>query len=486
MNVTVYNNKNKFTVRWLLCKSTAIMYWFHFLLLYFISFSTVSQNQYSTFSGIILHSSDKTPVEDVNIYFENTTIGTISNENGKFELYYNSNQSYSYLIISKIGYATLRLKFSELLQNSPIYLSRESIPLDEVVIIRDKVNRTATEIVEIAFQNLSKNISPSSYLSTGYIRHTERTKNKYRYLKEAIFTLYDPGFDARPNEINLNINFSKNAIDNREIDTVRFYTTYLEVSNQKSFKKNYNRALNYKKEQPSDIKKAIAFYDNHYTSGYHKQYGLLKKLFATDINKVRYYDRKNATFSKKNLDDFFFKIDTVFWSENDLTYKIKFTKRIAKDEMDIGYLFINMEDYAIVEIQHSQVLSKNHYYRKFSGEKIRSTSVIKYRKINGYYYPFYMSYKKTKFNNKLIKSIREKNQKQLNYYSHQEILLSDIVSDNSIIEKTRREKNNWNDNLFREGNNDGWVGKNFLLESSYEAKLREDLKAESIKKKVEK
>tara|TARA_Y100000588_G_scaffold383773_1_gene473768 strand:- start:7026 stop:8408 length:1383 start_codon:yes stop_codon:yes gene_type:complete len=460
------------------------MYCFHFLLFYFISFSAYSQNQHSTFSGIILHSSDETPVDDVNIYFENTAIGTISNENGKFVLYYNSNKSYDYLIISKIGYATLRLKFSELQQNSPIYLSRESISLDEVVITQNKVTKTAGEIVEIAFQNLSKNISPSAYLSTGYIRHTERTKNEYRYLKEAIFTLYDPGFDARPNEINLNLNYSRNAIDNREIDTVRFYTTYLEASNQKSFKKNYNKALNYQKEQPSDLKKAIAFYDNHYTSGYHKEYGLLKKLFATDINKIRYYGRKKATFSKKNLDDFSFKIDTVLWSENDLTYKIKFSKRVAKDEMDIGYLFINKEDYAIVEVQYSQVLSKNHYYRKFSGEKIRSTSVIKYRKIDDYYYPIYMSYKKAKFNNKLLKSIREKNQKQLNYYSHQEILLSDIVTDNSIVEETQNKKNIWNDNLFQNGNYDDWVGKNFLLESSYEAKLREDLKAESLKKQM--
>ena len=43
--------------------------------------------------------------------------------------------------------------------------------------------------------------------------------------------------------ITLNLNYSRNAIDNREIDTVRFYTTYLEASNQKSFKKNYSIAL---------------------------------------------------------------------------------------------------------------------------------------------------------------------------------------------------------------------------------------------------
>ena len=158
MNEIVYKSKNNFTIQWLLSKSTAIMYCFHFLLFYFISFSAYSQNQHSTFSGIILHSSDETPVDDVNIYFENTAIGTISNENGKFVLYYNSNKSYDYLIISKIGYATLRLKFSELQQNSPIYLSRESISLDEVVITQNKVTKTAGEIVEIAFQNLSKKI----------------------------------------------------------------------------------------------------------------------------------------------------------------------------------------------------------------------------------------------------------------------------------------------------------------------------------------
>ena len=63
-------------------------------------------------------------------------------------------------------------------------------------------------------------------------------------------------------------------------------------------------------------------------------------------------------------------------------------------------------------------------------------------------------------------------------------MLSDIVTDNSIVEETQNKKNIWNDNLFQNGNYDDWVGKNFLLESSYEAKLREDLKAESLKKQM--
>ena len=467
--------KSRFVIQWLLEKLTAITYLCYFLLFYCSCFSTFSQN--TTFSNVVLHSSDKTPVNDVNIYFEGTGVGTISNEDGKFELHYDSNKIYDYLIISKIGYGSLRLKFNEIPQDSPIYLSQETILLDEVIVIQNKVKHTAKEIVEIAFKNLSKNLSPNAYLSTGYIRHTERTKNQYRYLKEGIFTLYDKGFNAHPSEIGLNLNYSRNAIDTREIDTIRFYRVYLEASNLKSYSKNHKKALNYKTEEPTEIKKAIAFYDNHYTSGYHKKYGLLKKIFATDINKIRYFDRNKATFSKRNIADFSFKIDTVFGLENDLVYKIKFSKTGAKDEIDLGYLFINKENYAIVEVQHSNVLAKDHHFRKFSGESIRSATIIKYRKINGYYYPIYVSHKRAKFNNDLLKAYLEKNQGELNYYSHQEILLSDIITDKLTIEETKSKQKYWNDNLFQEGINinGDWADKNFLLESSYEEKLREDL-----------
>ena len=325
-------------------------------------------------------------------------------------------------------------------------------------------------------------MSPSAYLSTGYIRHTERTKNKYRYLKEAIFTLYDPGLNTDPSEISLNINYSRNTIDNREIDTVRFYTNYLEATNLKASRKNRKKALNYKNEDPVELEKAIAFYDNYYTSGYHKKYGLIKKIFATDINKIRYFGAKKSTFSKKTLNDFSFKIDTIFGFKSDLVYKIKFSKK-EKEKIDVGYLFINRKDYAIIEVQYSRVLSKNHHYRKFSGLKILDVTTIKYRKIKGYYYPTYTSYKRAKFNNKLLKSIIEKNQNQFNYYSHQEILLSNVVTEKSIIKEVINKQKYWNDNLFQDINNDdGWEGKNFLLESSYEEKLRKDLEIKSLKK----
>ncbi|TXE18132.1 carboxypeptidase-like regulatory domain-containing protein [Psychroserpens burtonensis] len=60
-------------------------------------------------SGIILDAKTNLPIESASVYFDNTTIGTSTNYQGKFEIEKSENIS-SNLVISFIGYEKVTIK----------------------------------------------------------------------------------------------------------------------------------------------------------------------------------------------------------------------------------------------------------------------------------------------------------------------------------------------------------------------------------------
>ncbi|GAL65434.1 carboxypeptidase-like regulatory domain-containing protein [Jejuia pallidilutea] len=77
---------------------------------------------------------DNKPKSDVTVYFNNTTIGTITDNNGKFNLEIN-NGVYE-LIISHVGFKTITYNFNTSNYTKPLEFSllEEEIVLDEIVI----------------------------------------------------------------------------------------------------------------------------------------------------------------------------------------------------------------------------------------------------------------------------------------------------------------------------------------------------------------
>jgi hypothetical protein len=96
-----------------------------------IFFCNVSISQ--TLSGKVLDALTKEPIEAAAIYFNNTTIGTVSNVKGDFSISY-SNAIKSDLIISYLGYQTETISNYRELNEPNIYLKPINNILDEVVI----------------------------------------------------------------------------------------------------------------------------------------------------------------------------------------------------------------------------------------------------------------------------------------------------------------------------------------------------------------
>lgn len=96
--------------------------------------STTSFTQ--TLSGKVIDAKTKKPLEVVTVYFDNTTIGTTTNENGEFSISY-SDAIQSTLVISYLGYEKVLISDYRNLKDITIALKESVNALEEVVIDAD-------------------------------------------------------------------------------------------------------------------------------------------------------------------------------------------------------------------------------------------------------------------------------------------------------------------------------------------------------------
>ena len=90
--------------------------------------------------GRVLDAETKQPLSNVNVFIENTEIGTATNNKGEFELRYTNVQTSDSLVFSIIGYQTRKIRFKNLNgKTSPTILMQErTSELGEVIISEKK------------------------------------------------------------------------------------------------------------------------------------------------------------------------------------------------------------------------------------------------------------------------------------------------------------------------------------------------------------
>lgn len=103
--------------------------------------STIVHSQEKTISGKVLNFANSEPLAYVNIGIKNKTVGTVSNNNGLFNLLLNDKvTSKDTIIFSYIGFKTEKYLVSELNKiKDPILLQPKNMELDEVVVSSNKV-----------------------------------------------------------------------------------------------------------------------------------------------------------------------------------------------------------------------------------------------------------------------------------------------------------------------------------------------------------
>lgn len=459
-----------------------------FSVVFCITFSSYVSSQIDV-NGTVKDAELDFPVENASIYVKNTTIGTVSNIDGRFALSVPNQYAKDTLVISSIGYKSFKVLVEEFDGSTDIKLEEDIASLDEIVIVADPRPTTGNGIVLKALERLYENLPDSAYLQRGFLRHKERNPLEFKWLIESAITVYDSGYGTKSKDfLKINVDEMRKSYDLRDIDSVFNYVAY----------KNRNKPKDRLKAEDirrsdvatSQLVKAIKWND--------KRVNGLQNIFQGKLNMFRNSQENKALFGDDILDTHQFQLDTILVDDSRKIYKIKIdeskeyvglgTKGIYNEGYKAqGWLYIYYDNYAIKKVEYELIAAspqqKTRSKRLF-GTQTNHKLVINYIEYNEKMYPNYIYYETPKLVNVGIKKSRRISQKEVDrfnreeryYKTVQEILFSEIITDKEIIENELTNKP-WNMDIFvpKPYNKSFWRNYNVLLESEEDEQLIEDL-----------
>ena len=154
----------------------------HLILGVFLTVLSCSFLHSQTKAGGQVYDSNKQPVPFANVVFTNSTVGTVTDENGRF--YMESDDNHPSIKVSFIGFQTKTVKLNKrVTYNMEIILEEETAALDEVVIYKGKTskkNNPAIDILRKIWDNRREN---------GVKKFKQYTYDKYEKLEFDLNTI---------------------------------------------------------------------------------------------------------------------------------------------------------------------------------------------------------------------------------------------------------------------------------------------------------
>lgn len=428
------------------------------------------------------------PLESASVYIEDTTVGTVSNVDGKFVLVVPREFQNDTLVISNIGFKSFRTAISDFDPSEDIFLEEDIASLDEVLLVADTRPKTGNDIMLRVIEELPENLPEQAYLQKGFLRHKERNTNEYKWLIESAITLYDSSYGAGAKDhLRINVDEVRKSYDLRDVDSLFAYTAYL-----KSFRRHSKlRARNLRRDtiSTSSLVKAIKWNDERVNG--------LGNLFRGKLNMVRNANVKNALFGDDLLNTHQFRLDTVLVENDQKVYKIEISK--SKDFVGLntkgiynegfeaqGWIYVDWRSFAIKKIEYELVAaSENQKKRSKSlfGTQLNHKLVMTFMEYQDKYYPKYIYYETPKLVNAGDRSSDQvdkdgnptQDKTKFYYNTVQEIVFTEVIQDREQIENALMSE--WDEDIFspRPYNQSFWKNYNVLLESEEEEKLIYDL-----------
>ena len=454
-----------------------------YLFLLIIHFQFIDAYSQMELKGKVADFSNYMPIVSANIYIQQTTLGTISNSDGKFVLQVPRQFESDTLVISSIGYKSFKVPISDFDASEDIYLDTDIASLDEVLIVAETRPKTGNDIVLKALEELSFNLPEEPYLQKGFLRHRERNRKEYKWLIESAITVYDSSF-ASGAEDNLKINVDENrkSYDLREVDSLYAYAVYLKY--QKKNTEFKSKKLNRDTIETASLVEAIRWNDRRING--------LENIFKGRLNLLRNSNMKEALFGEGVLDKHQFELDTVLVDDGRKLYKIRIsksadfvglnTKNIYNEGYQAnGWLYIYWDTYAIKKVEYELVAASDIQKgrsKSLYGTQINHKLVMTYTEFEGKMYPNYFYYETPKLvnvGNRSSDKIKTDDKDKRFYYTVQEIVFTEIIQDPEIISEAFQK--DWSEDIFssRPYNKEFWKSYNVLLESEEEEKLIQDL-----------
>tara|TARA_B100000795_G_scaffold260133_1_gene235700 strand:+ start:2669 stop:4090 length:1422 start_codon:yes stop_codon:yes gene_type:complete len=455
------------------------------LLLSLLSLSVSSQIE---IKSKIVDFASFAPVQSASVYVQNTTIGTITNTDGRFLLSIPKKHASDTLVISSIGYKSFKSVVATFDGSMDIFLEEDIASLDEILLIAETRPKTGNDIVLRAIEELPETLPDSAYIQKGFLRHKERNSSEYKWLIESAITLYDSSYVAgSKNMLRINVDETRKSYDLRDVDSLFAYTSYLKKrTRNKTLRKNNLRRDTI---STASLVEAIRWNDQRVNG--------LDKLFRGKINIVRNANASSALFGKDILARHSFRLDTVLVENDKKLYKVEISKGIdfvGLNTPDIynegfeakGWIYIDWDTWAIKKVEYQlMAASENQKKRSKSlfGTLLNHKLVMTYMEFEGKMYPKYIYYETPKLVNAGDRSSDQigkdgkptQDKKDFYYNTVQQIVFTEIITDKELIDQERSKQ--WSEDIFspQAYHPAFWKNYNVLLESEEEGKLIRDL-----------
>ncbi|WP_109299899.1 carboxypeptidase-like regulatory domain-containing protein [Aquimarina sp. AU474] len=142
----------------------------------------------------VLDKETKAPLPFTNIIIENTSIGTMTNEEGKFELTISKDYISSNVIFSFVGYQNTSISVKNFKNPEKlIFLQASSTSLDEIIV---KVKNKYKELIDKAITLIPDNYSQENVYLETYYRELTKIDNSYTKFIDAASTVYYSAYDS--------------------------------------------------------------------------------------------------------------------------------------------------------------------------------------------------------------------------------------------------------------------------------------------------
>ncbi len=303
---------------------------------------TVFASAQTKVGGIVLDESNA-PVAFANVFFKNSTKGTITNEDGRF--YMESDDTYGVMVVSFIGFEDQEITLtSKVTYNMKIILKEAVQQLNEVVLISGKQSKKNNPAVEILKKIWAK-----------------KRQNGIRKFKQYAFEKYEK------------VEFDLNTIDSalmqskvfkglefvfQDLDTSRITgKTYLPIFLSETFSKvNGDNVMNEEKEVILGNK----------NSGFDNNQAIIA--FVADLyhdydiydNYLKFFDKGfTSPLSRTGVDTYNYALRDSAFIDNKWCYNIVYYPRRKNELTFKGDFWVNDTTYAIKNINLQVTKSAN-------------------------------------------------------------------------------------------------------------------------------
>lgn len=334
------------------------------LLCYLQSFA--QYNPTVSIRGILLDD-EKQPVKNAVCFLKiNDHIGVISSENGSFLLEFPRALLYDTLILSSLAFHKISIPLSKIdsrLDPIEITMKERTLVLDELVI--EGKGDDIKKIVLNSIAKISSNYPKRTHQLKGHYRKVSTEKKQFTYLEEAVVLVEDHDYKDFQKPPKIDVIAYRKSKDWGKIDTLM--VKVIDKIGDKAVK-DFNVSRN-----------------------------PLYQLFES--NYIRNYDKDGTHFNFESLKEFIddrykFAIVDIIYSEKDTILHVAFDEGpFPKTPSGSSYLKINSKDLAIIEFQLST---------GFKSDNLLNQVLVKFRKIENCYYPYYIKTIKPRYINREI------------------------------------------------------------------------------------